>query len=161
MKTGIYRTIFTKTNECYIGWNRNIDSLFDQIDSGKKKGQKSNSRFHDLYDEFGRDAFKIEVLEEHSEGASKELLNERKLHFINKYKPTLNNKTDYNKPQQTPLEVVLEKMEEITASSSSKDDNEVMKRIDHLERGLQEIKDEYLNPIYNKLRELQLLITKG
>lgn len=89
--SGIYCIKNTRSRKVYIGQSRNINNRkwyhFHQL----KKGKHHNRFLQRAYSSYGEEAFVFEILEE----CSVDLLNEREIFWISKYK-SLDNGFGYN-----------------------------------------------------------------
>jgi transposase-like protein len=60
---GVYRIVNTVTKECYIGGTHNIRVRVAQQLGRLERGDSQCQRMQESYNEFGKDAFRSEVLE--------------------------------------------------------------------------------------------------
>ena len=158
--TGIFKIDFTTTNECYIGWTRNFESVMEQLIKHANTKEATN-RLHDLIKEHGEAHFKATLLVPLPEGASKELLQKEKAKAIALHKPSLNSPQDRAMKTTTPIEDVNAKLDRIlllledngllggNGVSSSGFEEQVVKALEWIKEQ-NDVMIEYIKYIYNK-----------
>jgi len=94
--TAIFKMDFTKTNECYIGFTRDFDTIIEQFENHIKQNKPDRNRVHDLMEEFGKEYFVATNLQTFPTGTryDDDIVQKAKAKYIRDYKPTLNNFKD-------------------------------------------------------------------
>jgi len=150
--TGIVKVVFKKTNECYISYSRKCENILNQLEQHvKDESKKNTTRLHDLIEEFGIGEFSYEVIKQLPEGTTKELLEKEKLKAIKEHNPSLNSYKDKEARITTPLEEVMKEISSFREELKGEDNGVIASM---MEKEFQDLKENYLNPIYDKLREL-------
>ena len=100
---GIYKIINLKTNECYVGKSKHIEKRWKQHFS-KGYGAIHNPKFQEAIEQYGKNGFSFQVVEECAE----QVLSERERYWISALKPAYNTVTVGHKvKEETRLKISM------------------------------------------------------